>query len=436
MESERESERESEIESARPLDGDGRPLDVLVVGGGVIGVACALELARRGAQVTVIDRDRLGAACSYGNAGWLTPSLAVPLPAPGVVAKALKWLLDADGPFYIQPRLDVELVSWLFRFWAATGRARFERGAEALVRLSRWSCDEWQKLAGRDGVDFGYARNGLVAIYEHADAFAAGRGHAEMVARFGVPFETWTADELREREPAVRGAQVGGYFFPDDAHCRPFQAFQALADEARRAGVRMIEGVDAYGVEREGGKVVRVLTTRGPIAAKEFVVAVGAWSKSFGRTIGLDIPMLGAKGYSLLTPRLDPHPTRSLLLAERKVAIVPHDDALRIAGTLELVDEDLSITRRRVEAIVRATRGLLPLADPLPIQELWRGLRPCLPDGLPAIGKARGAKNLWLATGHQMTGLKTAPGTGRLLAELMSGETPTFDPTPFRADRY
>ena len=162
------------------------------------------------------------------------------------------------------------------------------------------------------------------------------------------------------------------------------------------------------------------------------VVATGAWSRSLGRRLGLRLPVLGAKGYSIVLPRLDPHPRRSLYLAERKVALNPHADALRVSGTLELVDEDLSINMRRVNAVLRGARAMVALPDPLPVLELWRGLRPCTPDGLPLIGRARGFRNLWLATGHQMTGLKTAPATGRLLAELMAGEKASFDPAPFR----
>lgn len=410
--------------------------DVLVVGGGVVGIACALELARRGAAVTVLERDRLGHGCSYGNAGWLTPSLAVPLPAPGLLWQAAKWLLDAESPFYIQPRLDFGLAIWLLRFLAATGRRRFERGTAALVALCRWSVDAWAELAARSSEPFGFQRTGLLAVYEHERAFAAGRANAELVARHGVPFEVWSAADVAAREASIVGRQVGAYYFPRDAHCEPYLAVRALAGEAARAGARFVESAEVYDVELAGGRARRLLTTAGDFVGEQVVVATGAWSKRFGARLGLRLPVLGAKGYSLVVPRSAGHPTRSLMLAERKLALNPHADSLRISGTLELVDEDLSITRRRVEAIVRAARGMIRLPDPLPPHELWRGLRPCTPDGMPMIGRARGLANVWLATGHQMTGLKTAPGTGRLLAELMTGEAPTFDSAPFRADRY
>ena len=410
--------------------------DVIVIGGGVVGVACAMELARRGASVTLLERDRIGHACSYQNAGWLTPSLALPLPAPGLIWKAARWLFDPESRLYIKPRPDPALLFWLVRFLAATRRERYERGAAALVALASWSLEAWDALAAREREPFGFARAGLLAIFETAEGLAAGRASAELVARFGVTSEIWTARQIRELEPAVRGAPIGAILYPREAHCEPYPAMEALAAEARRLGVLLVEGADVLGAEADSGMVRRLMTSQGTLAVRDVVLATGAWSRSLGRRFDLRLPVLGAKGYSLLLPRLDPHPMRPLMLAERKIAITPHAEALRIAGTLELVDEDLSIDRRRVAGIVRAARAHLALPDPLPAVEPWAGLRPCTPDGMPLIGRARGFRNLWLATGHQMTGLKTAPGTARLLAELMSGEAPSFDLAPFRADRY
>lgn len=415
-------------------------IDVAVIGGGVVGIAVALELARKGVAVAVLERDRLGFGCSYGNAGWLTPSLAVPLAAPGMFFKSLRWMLDPESPLYIQPRLDPALARWLVGFLLATRRGRFERGVEALVGLCRASVDLWEELAGEPGADFGFARRGLVCVYENPKGLATARAAAELVGRHGVRHELWSPQEVREREPAVVGAQVGAIYYPDDAHCEPYPAVLALAAAARRAGARIYQGAEVFAAELSGysgGNTVKTLrTTRGDLRVKEVVLAAGSFSETLGKWLGRRVPILGAKGYSLLLPRLDPHPSRSIYLAERKVAINPHQDALRIAGTLELVDGDLSINARRVAAIVRGARGLLALPENLEVRELWRGLRPCTPDGMPLIGRARGSSNLWLATGHQMTGLKTAPGTGRLLAALMTGAQPDFDPRPFRGDRY
>jgi D-amino-acid dehydrogenase len=410
--------------------------DVLVVGGGVIGVASAYELARRGAAVTVIERDRIGAACSHGNAGLLTPAVSLPLAAPGLFPKALFWLFDSASPLYIEPRPSLDLVRWLSGFLAATSRRRFERGAAALVELSLRSVEFWAELARRAPERFGFRATGLLQVYETAASFAAGRGRAELVAKLGVPFESWTAAELAAREPALRGPLGGAYFFPNDAHCEPDLAVAALAAEARRAGVRFVEGAEAWRFHRDGARVTAVDTTLGTFRAEQVVLATGAWSKRVAAELGVRVPMLGAKGYTLLLPPVPTMPRRALQLADRKIAVTPHDGKLRLSGTLELVDADFSITKSRVASILAGARAALDLPEPIEPMEVWRGLRPTVPDGLPMIGRARGLANLWLATGHQMTGLKTAPATGRLLAELMTGEKPSLDPAPFDPARY
>jgi len=409
--------------------------DVVVIGGGVIGMASAVELARRGAQVTVVERDEVGQGCSYGNAGWLTPSQAFPLANPAMILKSFKWMLDPESPLYIQPRLDPAFLRWLLEFLLASRRAKFERGAAALLELCRVSTDLWEDMAKRSSVDFGFERHGLLAVYEKAGSMDAAKGMIDMLAKAGIPAERWTADEVREKEPSIIGPTVGAYLYPDDAHCEPFQAVQALKAEAAALGVTILEHTEVFDISSDSGPR-RLKTTRGTITAAQLVIATGPWSEAMGRMLGFRLPVIGAKGYSLVLPPANPHPKRSIYLIERKVAVNPHRDALRIAGTLELVRNDFSINTRRVDVIVRGAKAMLNIGDAPVAREIWRGLRPCTPDGMPAIGRARGRGDVWLATGHQMTGLKTAPGTGVLLAQLMSGETPRFDPEPFRADRY
>jgi D-amino-acid dehydrogenase len=410
--------------------------DVAVIGGGVIGVACALELARRGASVTVLERDRIGHGCSFGNAGWLTPSQAVPLANPNMLFKSLRWMLDPESPLYVQPRVDPSYLRWLAGFLLASRRDKFERGAEALVTLCRASVDLWEAVAARSPEPFGFERHGLLAVYENPASFESAKGSIDLVVRHGVRAERWSAGEVRDREPSIVGAQVGGYFFPDDAHCEPYRAVKALAREAADLGVTFVEGAEVFGVSPAGSQPRTLSTTRGDVVANRILLAAGAWSEPLGKMLDLRVPILGAKGYSLLLPRATPHPTRSIYLIERKVAVNPHADARRIAGTLELVKNDFSINRRRVDVILRGAKGMLNLGETPVVKELWRGLRPCAPDGMPLIGRARGRGDVWLATGHQMAGLKTAPATGILLAQLMSGEKPSFDAEAYRADRY
>jgi D-amino-acid dehydrogenase len=409
--------------------------DIAIIGGGVIGVASAVELARRGARVTVVERDRIGHGCSYGNAGWLTPSQAVPLANPAMLLKSFKWMLDPESPLYIQPRLDPAFLRWLIEFLLSSRKGKFERGAAALVELCRVSVDLWEEFARRSPALFGFERHGLLAVYENAASLESAQRGVDLVRAFGVRAERWSADDVREKEPAIIGPQIGGYFYPDDAHCEPYEAVKALEVEARALGVQFLEDTEVYGISNGSGPR-QLTTTRGDMRAGQVVIATGPWSESLGNMLGLRLPVIGAKGYSLVLPPSNPHPTRSIYLIERKVAVNPHRDALRIAGTLELVRNDFSVNARRVDVIVRGAKAMLNIGTAPAAREIWRGLRPCTPDGMPAIGRARGRGDIWLATGHQMAGLKTAPGSAVLLAQLMCGETPRFDPEPFRADRF
>jgi D-amino-acid dehydrogenase len=228
---------------------------------------------------------------------------------------------------------------------------------------------------------------------------------------------------------------VGGVFYPDEAHCEPLAAVQALARAAEAAGARF-QTAEVLGFDLAGGRVTSLHTTLGKVGSDHVVLATGSWSKRLGRALALRLPVLGGKGYTVLLEDVVPRPSVPIKLYEPRVALTPRATGLRIAGTLELVDGDESVSRRRVDAVLRAGLAALGLSHPPRIVEVWRGLRPCTPDGLPIIGKPPGFDNLLIATGHQMCGLHTAPGTGRLAADLLLGETPLFDPAPFRAGRY
>lgn len=409
---------------------------VAIVGAGVIGAATALDLARRGAEVVVLDRGAVGHGCSYGNAGWLTPCFATPLPAPGVLTQGLRFMLDGESPFYARPSVRPEWLRWIARFAASTTSAAHERGTAALAALSRWSLDAWHALDRESPADFGFAQRGLLLVAETEAGLSHAIDEAKRMERHGTAWDRLDAKGVRDLEPAIRGAVAGGIFFRQEAHCEPLGSVLALARAAESAGARFRPETEVYGFESRGDRVAALRTTRGRVEADAFVLAAGAWSKDLAKRAGLRVPLLGGKGYSVTVPAFDPPPTRPIKIVERRIAITPRLGSVRLGGTLELVDGDEGISPRRVEAIVKGTRRLLAVPDPAEIVELWRGLRPCTPDGLPVIGVAPRLPNLLVATGHQMCGLHTAPATGRLAADLLLGETPTFDPAPFRAGRF
>jgi len=408
---------------------------VTVVGAGIIGAATALELARRGVDVTVLDRGGVGAGCSRGNAGWLTPCFSTPLPAPGVLTGSLKWLLDPESPLRIAPSLRPDWFRWMARFLASARPGPYQAGTEALLALSRYSFDAYRSLDREAPGSFGFAQRGLLVVARDPDVLAHAAAEGERMGRLGVRAERLDPAGVRSLEPALRLPVAGGVFYPDEAHCEPLLAVQAVARAAETAGARF-QTAEVLGFETEGGRVAALHTTAGRMEADHVVLATGAWSKSLGRALGLRLPVLGGKGYTVLLEDVAPRPAVPIKLYEPRVALTPRANGLRIAGTLELVDGDERVSRRRVEAVLRAGLTALGIDGTPRIVEVWRGLRPCTPDGLPIIGKAPAFANLVIATGHQMCGLHTAPGTARLAADLLMGAAPFFDPRPFRSDRF
>ena len=412
-----------------------RSVDHLVVGAGIIGVSIADALAREGASVVVVDRDGIGHGCSAGNAGWVTPCFAMPLPRPRLFWTAMRWMADADSPFYIQPRPTPSRLRWLLGFTMSMSERRFRRGTGPLVELSRYSLEEYIAMDADSPNRFGLDRKGLLMLALTTRGFDAARADAEVLSTFGVRGEILEGADAHRVEPALLGGLAGAVYYPDEAHLQPAPTVEAIAERASRNGASFEALTEVYDFDVGSGRVREVLTTQGRLSPKNVILATGSWSKALARRLGLRVPVLGGKGYSMMVEAPERPPSIPMMVLERKVAITPYGSELRLAGTLELVDGDDSISPRRVESIWRGAKTVLPLSG-APVNRIWRGLRPCTPDGMPIIGRVPAFSNVFLATGHQMLGVQTAPATGRLVADLVLGRDPTFDPAPFRPERF
>lgn len=410
--------------------------DIIIVGGGVIGMSCAYELAKRGVKVTVIDKAEPGQACSYGNAGWLTPCFSMPLPMPGMLLKSLKWMTNPESPLYVQPRPSWLLISWLTRFLFNMNRKKMLKSVSALTEISKYSLEAYSRLTAETGHDIHFKKTGLLMAANTKDGWDYARQEMNLVAEHGVPGRSLGAEELKAMEPSITGAVMGGVFFPDEAHAEPLEVVRAFMLGAQKHGATIIAGHELIDCDAREGKIHSIRTTKGVLKADQYIFATGSWSTGVGRMLGLNIPLLGGKGYAFITKPLTPNPLRPLMLVEKKIAVTPRDGTLRLAGTLEIVNNDYSISPRRINAIVKGAREFLNVPQNFEYSELWRGLRPCSPDGVPLIGYTKRYSNLFIATGHQMLGLQSATGTGRLTADLILKQTPIFDPKPFDPNRY
>ncbi len=415
------------------------PKDVVVIGGGIIGLSIAYYTALRGHRVTVVDRNPVQRdGCSFGNAGMVVPSHFVPLAAPGMVALGLKWMWDPASPFYIKPRLDLELLKWALKFWAASTAAHVGRAAPLIRDLSFASRACFEELSALPGEGFGLVQKGLVMLCKTQHALDDEARYAAQANALGVPARVLDAKGLAALDPDVTMDVAGGVFFPKDCHLSPGRFMAALQRRCEALGVRSAWSTEVTGFVREGRRIVGVTTATETLAADEFVLCGGSWSPVLGSGLGLRIPMQAGKGYSLTLPEPRELPQVCSIFTEARVAVTPMGRTLRFGGTMEIAGLDETINPVRVRGIIDAVPRYYPkfAADDFTGIRPWHGLRPCSPDGLPYIGRTAGHDNLTIATGHAMMGLSLGPITGKLVAEVLSGERPSIDLSLLDPDRY
>ncbi len=402
--------------------------DVLVIGGGAIGLSVAYYLTKSGRGVTVIDSQAIAAGSSSGNAGHIVPSHIVPLAAPGIIGTALGWLLDPQhSPFGLRLSLDPAYLSWLFGFAAACSESNVNGAIPALKALGLYSAESFSRLIADEGFDCAYRETGLLFLYKTGAALAGGRHEAELLHQHGLPAEVLDRAAVHAREPAARPDVIGGVHFTGDASLDPARFLRLLADCVSARGAVLREHTPVIGFDLAGGRIARVLTATDEIEPQQVVLATGAWSPQVARGLGLRLPVQPARGYSLTALAPSVMPRQALLLGERRVAVTPMGERLRFTGRLELSALDTTPSPKHIAGIERAVREYIALDEPLSVQETWAGLRPTTPDGVPIIGVSPRHTNLIVATGHAMLGLSLGPGTGRVVADLVNGRKPALN---------
>jgi D-amino-acid dehydrogenase len=402
-----------------------RQPDVLILGGGVIGLACALFLLRAGRSVAVLDMNRAGSGSSHGNCGTITPGL-LPLPAPGTVAKGLKWLLKPDAPLRIKPTLAPALLSWLLAFAGHCNEHDFRRTAAIKAQLLLASRERLEQLIYDERLSCEFEPSGTLSVYrDHAELEKAA-SEATLLRQLGVPVRILDGAAARALEPALNESIVGAHHHPGDARLRPNRYVAELARVVRTAGGAIHENAEVTGFRTGGGRIEAVVTTQGEFGAPEIVYALGAWSPRLAGALGLRLPIQPGKGYSITYARPALAPAIPLTLKERSVCVTTWASGYRLGSTMEFAGYDRSLNRTRLDALARAAAEYL--REPLGprVEEEWFGWRPMTPDDLPIIGRVSHLANLTLATGHGMLGVSLSAITAQLVTELLLGRPTTL----------
>ena len=411
--------------------------DVLIIGGGPVGLSCAYYLIKSGRKVTILDAKEIGKGSGSGNAGHIVPSHIIPLAAPGIVGTAFKWMLDPkNSPFGMKVSLDPKYISWLLQFVMACNEANVQRAIPPLNSLGQLSAKNFAQLIAEEKFDCHYQEKGLLFLYKTEEAFKGGKHEGELMQEHGIPVDVYDKSKLHEVEPAALDDVIGGVHFTGDSHLNPALFLKFLSDRIRALGADMFENTPVTGFETSNGKITKVKTNAGDFESEQVILAAGAWTPSVARDLRLNIPVQPARGYSLTMSATKQMPSHALILGERRIAVSPLDNLLRFTGRLEVGNASTIPDPRWIQQIENAVREYLRLDEKLDVKETWAGLRPTTPDGMPIIGRSPKHHNLILATGHAMLGLSLGHGTGQVVAELVNGKETAFDLSPLRVERF
>jgi D-amino-acid dehydrogenase len=400
----------------------GSARDVLVIGGGVVGLSVAYYASLAGADVTLVEKGEVGSGSSSGNAGLVVPSFFEPLPSPGVVREALGQILDPEGFFGIKARLDPSFFSWLLRFARFSNRRHFHRAMDLFLRLNAEGLEEHLEMAAAGGEQYDFVQKGLLFLFVRQERFDQAAEKAGRAIRAGISSQMLSRNEVRDLEPEVSEKVVGGFRYYADAMLHPALFLQYLKKQAEAHGASISEQTEVYGFRVSRGRVSAALTTKGVKKVDQLVLAAGAWIRPMGQWLGVNLPVEGGKGISLTFAKPKMNVLQPLILDEH-VAVSPFSNALRVTGVLELCGLDMTLKPARVHGLQRTVVRYLPAVKDLRPGQVWRGLRPCVPDGLPLLGRLHPYANVIVAGGHDTRGVSLGLVTGRYVQRLLNGES-------------
>ncbi|UJH67117.1 NAD(P)/FAD-dependent oxidoreductase [Allomuricauda sp. SCSIO 65647] len=411
--------------------------EVIVIGGGIIGLCTAYFLNKEGHKVTVIDKSDISFGASFVNAGYLTPSHIVPLAAPGMILKGLKYMFNSSSPFYVKPRFDRDFLKWAWYFKKSATKAKVQKAMPIIKDINLLSRELFETMAASNELgDFHLERKGLLMVYQTEKEGAYEQRVAERAKAMGLPVNHLNSSEFKDIEPYVDINAMGAFHYLCDRHTTPPQFMNRLLEYLSKQGIAIRKSEEVIDLEVSDKKVNKVITNTGVYMADDIVFAAGSWSSVLSQKLGIKLPLQAGKGY-----RIDvQNPTgitMPAILMEPKIAVTPMQGFTRFTSTMEFSGINQTIRKERVQAIAKgAARYYEGLQIPkTAIDGAKSGLRPVSPDGLPYIGRSTKYKNLIFATGHAMMGWSLGPATAKLVTELVSNRKTTMDIMAFHPER-
>lgn len=412
--------------------------NVAIIGGGIIGLCTAYYLKRSGHRVTIFDKGDMNDNCSVGNAGMIVPSHIIPLAAPGMISKGIRWMFDSESPFYVRPRLSSKLIRWGIKFYAHANHGHVMRSIPILKEISSMSKELYREIVRENHFDFGYEERGLLMLFKTREVEKEEIETAALANKSKVEAQVLSRDEAQRLEPSVRLDARGAIYFPGDAQINPQLLINRLTEYLEKKGVSIHRNTAVDDFVVKNNQINGVIVKNDLQSFDEVVVATGAWSGLLCSKLGIDMPMQSGKGYSFTLNDVANNVRIPTLLLEGRVAVTPIGTSLRFGGTMEIGDADRTVNMNRVRGIVATIPQFYPdMKVNIPDQrEVWSGLRPCSPDGLPYIGRSSMLKNLIIATGHSMMGMSLGPATGKLVSELVDEVACSMDVGRFAPERF
>lgn len=410
--------------------------EVVIIGGGIIGLCSAYYLQKEGCAVTIIDQSGMTKGASFVNAGYITPSHIIPLAAPGMITKGLKWMFDTASPFYVKPRLDKDFLQWAWAFKKSATASKVEKAIPIIKEINILGRTLYEEIKQSGDFNFHYERKGLLMLYKTDKAGEEEWEVGQRAIKEGLNVNHITAEEVKKMEPNAAIDCKGAVYFDSDAHMTPNEFMTEMASYLKKKGVTFYTHEKVQDLVISKDAIKEVMTTKRKLKADEVLVAAGSWSSLLTRKLGVKIPIQAGKGYRINTER-ETGITIPALLVEAKVAVTPMNGFTRFAGTMELAGISDTINPKRVKAISKSVSNYYQGLSLTKEEEATAdfGLRPCSPDGLPYIGRTHKYKNLIIASGHAMMGWSLGPPTGKLVSEIISDKKLSLDIKPFHPDR-